>query len=405
MFDYSVKINKKVEFRLTLTRWILLLLTLVGISLMVFRLINGLGASTNLSNEWPWGFWIYCDLILSALGACGFAIGILVHVFHVQKYKPLARRALLVSFLCYTLVFLILFIEIGRWDNFYWIFASFAFTSPLYEVFACLTIYFILQILELVEIWGDRYKHWVQHIAKFFLPAIILVACVIPFGQEAALGALYLGMPTKLNALWSSQFLPWGCLISAFFGGICFITTEYYGMNRHYRQKSDPTMMKSILRLAAVVMWAYLILKIIDISVRGLWGYAFSGTMEANMFLIEMFIGIVVPAVLAFTPFMAKPKFQIFVALCGVAGILLNRFNFIFVGMAKYAGVSYFPSWIEIWTVIGLTALVVLVYLFAVENLPIFRDKNKKKAEVVSMRESGYISPVKKADGSVSEKA
>ena len=80
MFDYNLRINKKACFRFTLTRWILLLLAVFGIFIMVYRLLNGLGDTTHLSNEWPWGFWIYADLVLSALGACGFAVGILGHV-------------------------------------------------------------------------------------------------------------------------------------------------------------------------------------------------------------------------------------------------------------------------------------------------------------------------------------
>ena len=233
MFDYNIRINKKANFRFTLTRWLLLLLAVFGIFIMIYRLINGLGDTTNLSNEWPWGFWIYCDLILSALGACGFAVGILVHVFHIRQFKPLARRALLLSFFCYVLVFLILFIEIGRWDNFYWFLISFAVTSPLYEVAICITLYIILQVFELLEVWGDRYKPWVKTVVKFFLPVIVLLACVIPFGQEAAYGAIYLAMPTKLNVIWYSQFLPWACLITSFSGGLCFVAAENTKENPH----------------------------------------------------------------------------------------------------------------------------------------------------------------------------
>ena len=172
MFDYNLRINKKACFRFTLTRWILLLLAVFGIFIMVYRLLNGLG-DTNpiLSNEWPWGFWIYADLVLSALGACGFCCGnFRPCTLHIKQFKPLGRRALLMSFFCYVLVFLVLFIEIGRWDNFYWFFVSFAWTSPLYEVAICITLYLILQFLELVEVWGDRYKPWVKIIVGFFMP-------------------------------------------------------------------------------------------------------------------------------------------------------------------------------------------------------------------------------------------
>lgn len=403
MFDYTIKVNKKASFRLTLTRWILLLLAVFGIFILIYRLINGLGSTTNLSNEWPWGFWIYMDLILSALGACGFSIAILTHIFHVEKYKPLARKALLMSFFCYVLVFLILFIEIGRWDNFYWFFVSNAFTSPLYEVAICITLYIIVQVVELLEVWGDRYKSWVKQITRFFLPVFVLVACILPFGQEAAYGALYLAMPTKLNVIWYSQFLPWACLITSFSGGLCFVAAEYYASNRHYKKTSDHAMMKSLLRVAGVFILLYIVLKFVDLSTRSAWGEVFSGSVEGNMFLLEFVVGSIVPAIIIFSPMVKKPLYQVIAALTGIAGVLLNRFDFVFVGMAKYAGASYFPKWTEIWLVVGLTALVVLLYLFAVENLPVSQGKDDKKPDIVSRPPAGIIHMSKKEQKSISE--
>ncbi|MGI5874797.1 MAG: NrfD/PsrC family molybdoenzyme membrane anchor subunit [Bacillota bacterium] len=395
MFDYNLRINKKACFRMTLTRWILLGLTGFGLLIMLYRLLHGLGAVTNLSDEWPWGFWIYCDLILSALGACGFAVGILGHVLHIPEFRPLGRRALLMSFFCYVLVFLVLFIEIGRWDNFYWFFVSFAWTSPLYEVAICITLYLILQFLELVEVWGDRYKRWVKVIVGFFMPVIVLLACILPFGQEAAYGAIYLAMPAKLNPIWYSQYLPWACLITSFSGGLCFVALEYRLVNRHYCKNSDDRVIIKALRIAGGVIIAYLVVKLIDLSVRGVWGEVFSGQTEGNMFLLETIVGFVIPAVIVFTPSVKKPVFQMIAAACGVAGILLNRFNFIFTGMADYAGVSYTPKWTEIWIVIGLASLMILCYLFALENLPVVSGRKERRGDVVSRPPIGRVRPTK----------
>lgn len=403
MFDYNLRINKKACFRFTLSRWLLLLLAVFGIFIMIYRLLNGLGDATHLSDEWPWGFWIYCDLILSALGACGFAVGILGHVLHIKEFKPLGRRALLMSFFCYVLVFLVLFIEIGRWDNFYWFFVSGAVSSPLYEVAICITLYLILQVFELVEVWGDRYKPWVKRIVGFFMPFVVLVACVVPFGQEAAYGAIYLAMPTKLNVIWYSQYLPWACLITSFSGGLCFVALEYRLVNRHYKKLSDNKMIIKLLKIAAVVLLVYLVIKIGDLTVRGAWGEVFSGSASGNMFLVETIIGFIVPAVIILSPLVQKVSMQVVAALCGVAGVLINRFNFVFVGMADHAGVSYFPSWTEIWLVIGLTALIILCYLFAVENLPVIRGRNEKRNDIVSLPPIGRIKDAEKSSQEISQ--
>jgi Ni/Fe-hydrogenase subunit HybB-like protein len=273
--------------------------------------------------------------------------------------------------------------EIGRWDNFYWFFISGAFTSPLYEVAICITLYIIVQVFEILEIWGDRYKPWLKWIVRFFLPFFVLLGAVIPFGQQMAYGALYLAMPGKLHALWYSQFLPWGCLISAFYGGLCFIALEYNLSNRYFREKSDDHMIGSLLRIAGVAMAVYLLLKGMDLSFRGVWGEVFTGSTEGNLFLMEIIVGSVIPVIIMLTPLVKNKKYQLIAALCGVLGVMLNRFNFIFSGMADYADMFYFPSAIEIGIVVGLIALVIVLYLFLVENLPVFRNKEDKKPEIV----------------------
>lgn len=381
MFDYNLRLNKKTTLRFTFGRLCLLVCGAAGIALMLFRMLHGLGY-TALSDAWPWGLWIYTDLVLSALGSCGFAVGILAHVLHLEKFRPLARRALLVSFLCYLMLFLTLFAEIGRWDNFYWIFISFAWTSPLYEVFICLTLYFLFQGAELGEIWLERYLPQFAKYVKFVMPFIILIACVLPFGQEAALGAIYLAMPGKLNVIWYSQALPWNCLISAFYGGLCFIVLEYNLSSRYFRERTDNKMTEKVIFIAAVVIAVNFVIKMVDITVRGLWPIVFDGSLEGDLFLLEMVIGSVLPMILGLTSLAKQRRMQIIAAIGGVFGIMLNRFNFIFTGMADHAGSGYFPTFLEWGIVIGLGCLMVAVYLFIVENLPIFQSPEDNKPVV-----------------------
>lgn len=381
MFDYNLRLNKKTTLRFTFGRLCLLAFGALGVALMVFRMLHGLGY-TGLSDKWPWGLWIYMDLVLSALGSCGFAVGILAHVLHLKAFQPLARRALLVSLLCYLMLFLTLFAEIGRWDNFYWIFISFAWTSPLYEVFICLTLYFLFQAAELGEIWLERYLPRFCDYAKYIMPFIVLIACVLPFGQEAALGAIYLAMPGKLSGIWYSQALPWNCLISAFYGGLCFLVLEYHLSSRYFRERVDHSLSEKTVMIAAVVIALNFVIKGLDITVRGLWGDVFCGSMEGNMFLLEMVLGSVLPMILGLTSLVKRPRAQILAAVCGVLGIMLNRFNFIFTGMADHAGVGYFPTFLEWGIVIGLGCLMVAIYLFVVENLPIFQSPEDEKPVV-----------------------
>lgn len=383
MLDYNMRWNKKTTIRFTFGRLCFLGLAVIGFALMIYRLINGLGATTHLSDSWPWGFWLCCNMILSAVGSCGFAVALLAYVFHIPQYQPLARRSLLLSFLCYLLVFLIFFMDLGRWDQFYWIFVSAAWTSPLYEAVICLVLGLIVQVFQLLEVWGDRYKPWVKLMARFFLPFFVLLACVLPFGQQAAYGALYLAMPGKLHVIWYSAFLPWAFLITSFYGGLCFIALEYHLSNGYFREKSDHDMIGGVLRIAGAAMAVYLVLKGIDLSLRGVWGEVFVGSAAGNLFLLEIVAGVVIPLALTLTPLGQKPKCQMIAAVCGIFGMVLNRVNCVFTAMVDHAGTFYFPSGSEIGIVLGMIAFVLVLYLFFVENLPVFRNKEDKKPEIV----------------------
>ena len=54
MFDEIFE--QKWRFPLTPARIILILVSLIGLALIAYRLVTGLGTVTNMNDEWPWGF-------------------------------------------------------------------------------------------------------------------------------------------------------------------------------------------------------------------------------------------------------------------------------------------------------------------------------------------------------------
>src|SRR3972149_6417299 len=55
---------------------------IVGIPVIIYRLVYGLGPSTNLSNYNPWGIWIGVDVLCGiALAAGGLVIGTAYYLF------------------------------------------------------------------------------------------------------------------------------------------------------------------------------------------------------------------------------------------------------------------------------------------------------------------------------------
>ena len=72
----NIRISDRLK-RIEITRgmWILIVLMLLGIASAFVRFANGIGAISDLSNRFPWGFWISFDLYCGvALGAGAFVV-------------------------------------------------------------------------------------------------------------------------------------------------------------------------------------------------------------------------------------------------------------------------------------------------------------------------------------------
>src|SRR4030065_1294581 len=90
------------EGKLTAGRAVLYIILVLGLFPAVIRLFFGLGATTNLSDAYPWGLWISFDVLSGvALAAGGFTMAAVIYIFNLKKFEPLLRPAKLSAFLGY----------------------------------------------------------------------------------------------------------------------------------------------------------------------------------------------------------------------------------------------------------------------------------------------------------------
>ena len=86
---------------------VLLAFMAVGLVFAAARFILGIGAVSNLNNQFPWGIWIGVDVASGvALTAGGFTTGAIAYVFNRDQYHAVIRPALLTAMLGYTFVVL-----------------------------------------------------------------------------------------------------------------------------------------------------------------------------------------------------------------------------------------------------------------------------------------------------------
>ncbi|NIN72363.1 MAG: hypothetical protein GTO46_10695, partial [Gemmatimonadetes bacterium] len=88
---------------------------LLGIGILVVRFTRGLGAVTNLSQEFPWGFWIGFDVVTGVAFAGGaYVITFAVYVMRLEKYRPIVRATILNGLLAYVFYAGALVLDLGR---------------------------------------------------------------------------------------------------------------------------------------------------------------------------------------------------------------------------------------------------------------------------------------------------
>jgi len=131
----------------------------IGLAFAIGRFLFGIGAVSNLNNQYPWGIWIAIDVASGvALAAGGFSTGLIAYVFNRNEYHAVIRPALLTAMLGYTFVVLGLLVDIGR----YWNITSPVFNhngnSVLFEVAICVMIYLHVLYIEFIPIVVERFK-------------------------------------------------------------------------------------------------------------------------------------------------------------------------------------------------------------------------------------------------------
>ncbi|MDO7786962.1 NrfD/PsrC family molybdoenzyme membrane anchor subunit [Desulforamulus aquiferis] len=363
---------QKWSFKITPIRIILMMLAATAIGICIFRLVTGLGIVTNLNDDWPWGMWIGFDVLTGvALAGGGYGTAILVHVLHKEYYHPIARSAMLTSLLGYLLVMAGLFLDIGQWFNFWRPFVSWGYNSVLFEVFWCVSCYTTVQLLEFGEIATERIGTKYHELAKKALPFLMIVGIIFPTLHQSSLGGLYLIAVDKLYPLWWSPLIPLFFLMSSFFVGPAMICIETTLAGRAYNHWIPIPLLRSLIRISGFVMIIYLALKLFDLANRGVFNLMFMGNMEGNLFLAEIILGIIIPIIICFTGFSASRAGLFTFGLLVSGGVILNRMNVVFTGMAGSTAGSYFPSAAEWLVSIGLVAIGVLAYCFIAENFKI----------------------------------
>lgn len=387
------------KFRMTPMRWVFTGIAAAAIAIILVRFIFGLGATTNLNDQWPWGLWIAFDVLLGvALAGGGYGTCLIVYVLRRDKFYPIARSTMLTSLLGYIVVVLGLLIEVGQWFNFWRPYVSWGHASVLFEVFWCVSCYTVIQILEFCEVGTEKVFKGAHKYFKKAMPVLLVIGITLPTLHQSSLGELFYLMVGKENPLWWSALLPPFFLLSSFFVGAGMIVIESSLAGKAFNHKVDISVLRGLVKISGGAMILYLILKIVDMAVKGTFANAFAFDLPSIMFLCELVFGIIIPIIIAFSSLSSTRKGLLWFGILDVAGVILNRFDVVFTGLGKHLnqhGGYYFPAATEFIVSLGLVSIACLAYLFIVENFNIIEHHGSESADGTTTDGSVYASTAK----------
>ena len=361
--------------RLTFWRGVLFIILAGGLYSAFVRFSGGLGASTALSDRFPWGLWIGFDVLCGVALACGgFTISAVVYIFNIERFKPIIRPTILTAFLGYLLVIVALMFDLGRPYRIWHPLVMWNAHSVMFEVAWCVMLYTAVLALEFSPILFERLRleRPLKIIHSVTIPLVIL-GVILSMLHQSSLGSLYLIVPEKLNPLWYSPLLPVFFFISAVGLGCAMTIFESFLSFRAFRKRLEIELLADLGKVTVVVLAVYLVLKVQDLMGKGALGLAFEPTYEGRMFLAEMLLGVIAPIMLLVVPRIRTSHFGLFVSsVMVVLGFIMNRLNVSITGMEASSGVSYFPSWTELSVTVTIVALGFVLFGLAVKYLPIF---------------------------------
>ncbi|MGA7194755.1 MAG: Ni/Fe-hydrogenase cytochrome b subunit [Anaerolineales bacterium] len=390
----QININPRLRFHLSPFVWVLILLMGIAFIVAMIRFGAGIGAISNLSNAYPWGFWVSFDLFTGiAISSGAFVLTSLVYILELEEFRPLVRPTLLTGFIGYVMEVIALLVDLGHPERIWHYFVYQNFTSFLLFIGLYVMIYATVMLVELAPAVLERF-----HLQKFadlikrFMKPIVIIGATISVLHQGSLGALLLIQPVKLFPLWWTPFLPVLFFISAVAIAIAMTIFESSLSSRYFHRGLETHLLEKLAVAIPYVLGLYLIVRFVQLALAGDMQYFFNSGWMSILFWAEIIIGSIIPLILfSFKKIRQNPRGLLTGSIILLVGMILDRFDvswlavkhpdpITYIPTFMANNVHYFPSLPEVSISIGIFSAGILAFGLAIKYLPIFEDENSHTA-------------------------
>ena len=364
--------------KFTFWKVVAVIIIAAGLYSTFIRFTQGLGASTNLSDAFPWGLWIGFDMLCGVgLAAGGFTICAVTHIFNIEKFKPLTRPAILTAFLGYVLAVCGLMFDLGRPWAIWHAIIMWNTLSVMFEVAWCVMLYSTVLFLEFFPVVLERFKltKLLKILKKVAIP-LMMLGIILSTLHQSSLGSLYLIMPGKMHPLWYSPLLPVFFYLSAISTGFAMVIFEAFLSARAFNHGLKLNLLSTCSFISFIFIIINFALKIVYLSMSGKLHYLLVPSPVTYLFYLEILLGTFVPAFfLSSRKFREDKKYLYFSSIFILSGFLLNRINVSITSLAAMSKVNYFPSLTEISVTMMLVVIGMLAFKLITKNFPVFSEE------------------------------
>jgi len=365
------------KFRFTFWKAIFAVIMVAGIYGTYIRFFRGLGASTNLSDQFPWGLWIGFDVMCGVmLAAGGFTLTALVEIFNIERLHSIVRPTILTAFLGYLLVCAALMYDLGLPWNIWHPLIMRNPHSVMFEVAYCVMLYTTVLALEFSPIVLEHFNlQKPLQIVRRLMIVLVIFGVLLSTLHQSSLGTLYLIMPNKLHPFWYSPLLPVFFFLSAIAVGLAMTIFESSMSSRYFGRELEVPILRDLGRGLVVVLALYGILKFEDLLHRGVLKQVLVPGYEQRFFLVEIVLSVLAPLALLMVPRVRDSAQGLYLAaVLTLLGFVTNRLNVTITGVENAVGARYAPKWTEVVITGMFVALGFAFFGLVAKYLPIFPE-------------------------------
>jgi len=364
--------------KITLWRVVVALIFAAGAYATYARFALGFASATNLTDPQPWGLWVGLGTLCGVgLSAGGFAIAAAVYLLGFERYRPVLRAAVLVSFLGYSSVIAGMMYELGLPWRIWHPIVMWNRASVLFEVSWCVMLYSTVLALEFSPALVEKIpwvglRTWYLKWHHEILVGLVMAGVVLSSLHQSFLGGLYLLTKGKLDPLWYSPYLTTLFYLSAIPAGLAVTIMALHLSVRSLNVKLNPAILSETSKIIAPLLALYGIFRAVDLSKNGSLPYLWMWREETLSFWVEIGLFVVAPLILLHLP-KARNNPQSLYWTCAlvVGGFMANRLNVSITGLQAGSGIYYVPKWTEFAPTLMVLTAAVLAFRYAVIYLDI----------------------------------